>query len=86
VNSIVWGGGGAWGGPGGPGQECLSLLPSDHERVGLLFCQKEMGKGKNVNLFRENFYRKINLLIRDTVYTNALNMVFFCVWQILAIW
>jgi hypothetical protein len=37
-----------------------------------------MGTRKNLNLFWENFYRKINLLIRDSLYMNALNMVFMC--------
>ncbi len=45
---------------------------------------KKMGTGKNLNLFWENFYRKIDLLIRDKVYMNDLNMVFLC-GQILAI-
>jgi hypothetical protein len=34
--------------------------------------------GKNLDLFWEIFYRKINLQIRDTVYMNALNMVLLC--------
>jgi hypothetical protein len=44
-----------------------------------------MGTGKNLNLFWENFYRKINLLIGDMGIQECPKHGFF-VWQILAIW
>jgi hypothetical protein len=37
-----------------------------------------MGTGKNLNFFGKFSIEKSNLLIRDSLYMNALNMVLMC--------